>query len=51
MIVDLDWKAGIVFGLEADQIYLVDDDDNVAETPNQVWYVHLGVATLSLIFK
>ena len=50
MIVDTKWKAGLVVGLEADEVYLLNDDNEMEDTPRQCWYVHLGIITVCLIF-
>jgi hypothetical protein len=54
MIINFEWKSGLVFGIEADQIYSVDEVDDVPdfenEEPHPVIYVHLGIISLCLMF-
>ena len=54
MLINFEWKAGLVFGIEADEIYSVEEVDDVPdfenEEPHQVIYVHLGIISLCLMF-
>ena len=50
MIVNWELKSGLVLGLEADSLHLVYEDDEVAEEPTPVIYLHLFVLTLAFIF-
>ena len=51
MIIDYELIAGIKVGLEADRVYMMDKDDNMAEEPSEVIYIHLGIVTISFIFN
>jgi hypothetical protein len=51
MIIDYEFKGGLVFGLEADIVYLMDEEENLAEEPNNVIYLHLGILTLAFILE
>ena len=51
MIIDYELIAGVKVGLEADRVYMMDEDDNMAEEPSEVIYLHLGILTISLIFN
>jgi len=43
------WVCGLVFGLESDMIACYDEDaDEMEERP--IWYLHLGIITLFMIF-
>ena len=49
----LDWelKGGLVFGLEADQIMIFDEEtEKMQEEPCSIIYVHLGLVSLAIIF-
>jgi hypothetical protein len=52
MIVDFEWKAGLVFGLDTGEIMLVEEgedyDDDVE--PATVITLYLGVIALNVIF-
>jgi hypothetical protein len=49
MILDFEFKTGLVFGIEADELYIMDDNDKMSEEANQVIYLHIGFITLALI--
>ena len=49
MILDFEFKTGLVFGIEADELYIMDENDNMTEEANQVIYLHLGFLTLAFI--
>jgi hypothetical protein len=49
MILDFEFKTGLVFGIEADELYIMDEQDNMTEEANQVIYLHLGFLTLAFI--
>jgi hypothetical protein len=49
MILDFEFKTGLVFGIEADELYIMDEDDKMSEEANQVIYLHLGFLTLAFI--
>ena len=51
MIIDYEFIAGIKVGLEADQAYMMDEDENIDENPTEVIYIHLFFFTISLIFN
>jgi hypothetical protein len=53
MLVDFEFKAGLVFGIEADSIYLSPHEDKLFDfetEPNQVIYLHLGILTICFIW-
>ena len=54
MLINFEWKAGLVFGIEADTIYAVEEVNDVPdfenEEPHQVIYIHLGIISLCLMF-
>lgn len=53
MVIEFEWKSGLVFGLEADKIHIVSDDDvapDFDEEPNQVIYLHLGIISVCFIW-
>jgi hypothetical protein len=49
MTLDFEFKTGLVFGLEADELYIMDENDNMSEEANQVIYLHIGFLTLAFI--
>ena len=49
MTLDFEFKTGLVFGIEADELYIMDEQDNMTEEANQVIYLHLGFLTLAFI--
>jgi hypothetical protein len=49
MILDFEFKTGLVFGIEADELYIMDEKDNMTDEANQVIYLHLGFLTLAFI--
>lgn len=49
MTLEFETKAGLVFGLEADQLYILDEEDNMGEEPVPVIYLHIGFITLAFI--
>jgi hypothetical protein len=49
MTLEFETKAGLVFGLEADQLYIMDEDDNMGDEPVPVVYLHIGFITLAFI--
>ena len=52
MQVEVEFKAGLVFGLEADKILVVPEeteDFDVDAPPHEVIYIHLGVISIALI--
>lgn len=51
MIVDFEFKTGLVFGLEADTIFMMDEEENLDEEPSNVIYLHLGILTIAIIFE
>ena len=51
MIIDFEFIAGIKVGIEADQVYMMDEDENIDDEPTEVIYIHLGIVTISLIFN
>ena len=51
--INYEWICGLVFGIEADQIYLVQEEGEEPdwdEPPSQVIYLHLGIIAISFIF-
>jgi len=49
MTLEFETKAGLVFGLEADQLYILDEEDNMGDEPVPVIYLHIGFITLAFI--
>jgi hypothetical protein len=49
MILDFEFKTGLVFGIEADELYIMDEQDNMTDEANQVIYLHLGFLTIAFI--
>lgn len=52
MQVEFEWKAGLVFGLEADKILVVPEETenfDVDVPPHEVIYLHLGIISIALI--
>jgi hypothetical protein len=49
MTLEFETKAGLVFGLEADQLYIMDENDIMMEDPVPVVYLHIGFITLAFI--
>ena len=52
MQVEFEWKAGLVFGLEADKILVVPEeakDFDVDAPPHEVIYLHLGFISIAFI--
>ena len=49
MILDFEFKTGLVFGIEADELYIMDEEENMSEEANQVIYLHIGFLTLAFI--
>jgi hypothetical protein len=50
MILDFEFKTGLVFGIEADELYIMDENDKMSEEANQVIYLHIGFITIAFIF-
>jgi hypothetical protein len=50
MILDFEFKTGLVFGIEADELYIMDDNDKMSDEANQVIYLHIGFITIAFIF-
>jgi hypothetical protein len=50
MILDFEFKTGLVFGIEADELYIMDENDKMSDEANQVIYLHIGFITLAFIF-
>ena len=49
MILDFEYKTGLVFGIEADELYIMDENDKMSDEANQVIYLHIGFITLAFI--
>lgn len=49
MTLEFETKAGLVFGLEADQLYIMDEDEKMHDEPVPVIYLHIGFITLAFI--
>lgn len=49
MTLEFEVKSGLVFGLEADQLFIMDDDNNMSEDAVPVIYLHIGFITLAFI--
>lgn len=53
MLIDFEFKAGLVFGIEADSIYVTPHEEELPDfdtEPNQVIYLHLGILTICFIW-
>ena len=50
MILDFEFKTGLVFGIEADELYIMDENDKMSDEANQVIYLHIGFITIAFIF-
>jgi hypothetical protein len=52
MIVDFEWKAGLVFGLDTDKIFMVAEGENYDEDtePANVITLYLGIVAIHMIF-
>lgn len=51
MIIDYELIAGVKVGIEADQVYMMDEDEYVDEEPTEVIYLHLFFFTISIILN
>ena len=51
MIIDYEIIAGVKVGIEADRVYMMDEDENIDEEPTEVIYIHLILFTISFIFN
>lgn len=52
MIFDFEWKTGLVFGLEYEEILVVnEEDEKEVEGVHNAINLHLGIATLCVMFK
>lgn len=49
MTLEFETKAGLVFGLEADQLYIMDEDEKMHDEPVSVVYLHIGFITVAFI--
>lgn len=49
MIVNCEFKTGIVFGIEADVVHLMDEKENVSDEETSIIYLHLGILTVSFL--
>jgi len=52
MQVEVEFKAGLVFGLEADKILVMpenEEDFDMDAPPNEVIYLHLGFISIAFI--
>jgi hypothetical protein len=49
MMIDFEFKTGLVFGIEADELYIMDENDKMSEEANQVIYLHIGFITIAFI--
>jgi hypothetical protein len=49
MTLNFEFKTGLVFGLEADELYIMDEENNMSDEANQVIYLHIGFLTLAFI--
>lgn len=49
---DIEFNAGLVFGLNVDRVYMVEseDDEPDFENPSTVIYLHLGIITMAVMF-
>lgn len=51
MIIDYELIAGVKVGIEADRVYMMDEEEHIDEEPTEVIYIHLGIVTISFIFN
>ena len=52
MIYDIAFKAGLVVGLETEQVMLYDEEtEKMEDDPCTVIHLHLGILTFSVIFE
>lgn len=51
MIIDYELIAGVKVGIEADSVYMMNEEEYIDEDPTEVVYIHLGIVTISLIFN
>lgn len=49
MTLEFETKAGLVFGLEADLLFIMDEQENLSEEPVPVIYLHIGFISLAFI--
>ena len=49
MILDFEFKTGLVFGIEADELFIMDENEKMSEEANQVIYLLIGFITLAFI--
>lgn len=49
MIVNFEFKAGLVFGLESDVVHLMDEKEVVSDEETTIIYLHLGLITVSFL--
>lgn len=49
MIVNCEFKSGVVFGLEADVVHLMDEKEVVSDEETSIIYLHLGIVTISFL--
>lgn len=52
MIIDYEWKAGLVFGIDTDRVSLVNEGEDVDfDKPQEtVINIYLGIVAIYLIF-
>ena len=50
---DYEWKSGLVFGLDTDSIYVVDEDEdiNTEQPPSTIITLYLGIIAFHLIIR
>jgi hypothetical protein len=54
MIIDYELIAGLKIGIEADEIYITMDDNDMpdfSQPPSPLIYLHLGFITLMFMFE
>ena len=50
---DYEWKSGLVFGLDTDSIYVVDEEEeiNTEQPPSTIITLYLGIIAFHLIIR
>lgn len=48
---DYEWKSGLVFGLDTDSIYVVEEEQEEEPEPSTIITLYLGIIALSFIMR
>tara|TARA_R110000822_G_scaffold191926_4_gene330644 strand:- start:216 stop:368 length:153 start_codon:yes stop_codon:yes gene_type:complete len=48
---DYEWKAGLVFGLDTDTIYVVEEEQEEEPEPSTIITLYLGFVALHFIMR